>query len=98
MKIWKGNGNTAILLFYLKGLEILHQERRDQVNTIIIAGRFNSILFHKSGPPNKQHIYLSINQSINQYKLIASWQIIVYRYMETILHSTNEYLEVLSEK
>jgi hypothetical protein len=34
MKMWKGNWNTAILLFSLKGLEILHQERRGHVNTM----------------------------------------------------------------
>jgi hypothetical protein len=45
MKMLKGNGNTTTLLFSLKGLEILHQERRVQVKTIV-----NSILFHKSGP------------------------------------------------
>ena len=26
--MWEGNGNTIKLLFPLKGLEILHQERR----------------------------------------------------------------------
>jgi hypothetical protein len=34
MKMWEGNGNTTTLLFSLKGLEILHQERRRQVNSI----------------------------------------------------------------
>ena len=61
MKIWKGNWNTATLLFPLKGTEILHQERRGQVKTIVIE-HLNDILFHKSGLANKQHI----NQSINQ--------------------------------
>jgi hypothetical protein len=42
----KGNGNTATLLFSLKGLEILHQERRGQVETIVME-HFNSILFHR---------------------------------------------------
>ena len=37
-----------------KGLEILHQERRGQMKTIIME-HFNGILFHKSGPANKQH-------------------------------------------
>ena len=32
MKLWKGNGDTSALLFYLKGLEIVHQERRGHVN------------------------------------------------------------------
>jgi len=57
MKLWKGNGNTTILLlFSLKEFEISHQQRREQVNTIVIE-HFNSIFFHKSGPANKQHIY-----------------------------------------
>ena len=60
MKIWKGYGSTTILLFSLKGLEILHQERRGQGNTIVM-GYPNSILFHKSDPSNKQHTYQSIN-------------------------------------
>ena len=54
MKMWKENGETNILLFSLKGLKILHQERRGQVN-IIVMEHFNSILFHKSRPANKQH-------------------------------------------
>ena len=36
MKMWKGNGNTTTLLFFLKGLEILYQGRRGQVNTITL--------------------------------------------------------------
>jgi hypothetical protein len=54
MKIWKGNGNTTTLLFSLKRLEIVHQGRRGQVKTIVME-HFNSILFHKFGPANKQH-------------------------------------------
>ena len=60
MKMWKGNGDTTTLLFSLKGLEILHKERRGQVKTMVMQ-HFNGILFHKSRPANKQHI----NQSIN---------------------------------
>ena len=56
MKMWKGNGNTNTLLSSLKVIEILHQGRRGLVNVIIMA-HFNSILFHKSGPANKQHTY-----------------------------------------
>jgi hypothetical protein len=48
-KMWNGNGNTTTLLFSLKGLEILHQERRGKVRTIVME-HFNDILFHKSGP------------------------------------------------
>ena len=47
MKLWKGNGNTTTLLFSLKGHEIVHQERRGQVETIVME-HFNGILFHKS--------------------------------------------------
>ena len=49
--------------YFLKGLEILHQEIRGQVNTIVIK-HFNDILFPKTGPANKQHTYHSSNQSI----------------------------------
>ena len=52
-KMCKGNGNSATLLFFLKGLEILHQVRRGQANTIVME-YFNSILFHKSRPANKR--------------------------------------------
>ena len=51
MKMWKGNRNTAALLFYLKGFEILHQEIIGKVNMIVME-HFNCILFHKSGPAN----------------------------------------------
>ena len=54
MKMLKGNGNTTTLLFSLKGLEILHQEIRGQLKTIVME-HLNGILFHKFGPANKQH-------------------------------------------
>ena len=53
MKMWKGNCNTTTS-FSLKGLEILHQERRGQMKTIVME-HFNGILFHKSGLAYKQH-------------------------------------------
>ena len=59
MKTWKGNWNTNTFLFSLKGLEILHQGRRGQVNNILME-QFKSILFRYSGAANKQYI----NQSI----------------------------------
>ena len=65
MKIWKGNGNTKTLLFSLKRLEIVHQERRGQVKTIVME-HFNDILFNKSGPANKQHTNQPTNQPTNQ--------------------------------
>ena len=54
MKIWKGMGSTTTLLFFLKGLDILHQERRGKEKTIVLE-HFNGILFHKSRHANKQH-------------------------------------------
>ena len=53
MIIWKGNGNTTTLLFSLKGLEILHRDRR-KVKTIVME-HFEGIIFLKFGPANKQH-------------------------------------------
>jgi hypothetical protein len=66
MKMWKENGNITTLFFSLKGLEILHQEGRGQVKTMVME-HFNGILFHKSGPANKQHTNQSIitNQEIS---------------------------------
>ena len=58
MELWKGNGNTTTLLFSLKGLEILHQSIRGQVKSIVME-HFKTILFHKSGPANRQHTYKS---------------------------------------
>ena len=69
MRVWKGIGNTTTLLFSLKGLEILHQERRGQVKTIVME-HFNDILFHKSGPANKQHTNQpSKHESMNIHEL-----------------------------
>ena len=59
MVIWKGNGSTTT---FLKGLEILLQERRGEMKTIVTE-HFNDILFHKSGLANKQHTNHSHNQS-----------------------------------
>ena len=54
MKTWTRNRNTTTLLFSLKGLDILHQERRGKEKTIVLE-HFNGILFHKSRHANKQH-------------------------------------------
>ena len=54
MKIWKGNGSAATLLFSPKRLKIVHQERRGQVKTTVME-HFNGIFFHKYRPANKQH-------------------------------------------
>ena len=59
MNMGKGNGNTTKLLFSLKVIGILHQEKRGQVY-IIVMEHFDDILFNKSGLANKQHTYQSI--------------------------------------
>ena len=65
MEMWKGNRNTNSL-FSLKDFEILHQERGGQTSP-------NIILFHKSGPNNKQQTYQSIDLSISKtYSLLES--------------------------
>ena len=69
-KMWKGNGNTITLLFSLKGLEIIQQERGGQVNTIVM-GYFNSILSHKSGTAKKRVL---TNQSISNCKRYFLWR------------------------
>ena len=72
MKIWKENGNTTTLLFTLIGLKMLHQERRIQVNTIVME-HFESILFHKSRPASKQHAYqsmLDVNSPDHKHSVI----------------------------
>ena len=60
-QIWKRNWNSITLLFSLKELEILHQERSVNVNTMMIEH------FRKSGSANKQHNYQSINSSKPAY-------------------------------
>ena len=59
MEISKGNGNTTTLLFSLKGLQMLHQERRGHVNTLVIE--HSNILFHKFGPAKNQHTCQLVN-------------------------------------
>ena len=85
MKLWKGNGNTASLKFSQKRLEILHQERRGQVNTIVME-HFNNILFYKSEPSNKQYTYRSVsfyNSSLypNMYHLTTLNDIIIIMFV-----------------
>ena len=73
MKMWNRTGNTTMLLSYLKGFEILQQERREQVK-IMVVEHLHGILFHKSRPVNKQPIYQSINQSIlKAIALLGFW-------------------------
>jgi hypothetical protein len=74
IKMWKGNRNTTTLLFSLNGLEILHQERREEMKTMVI-GHFNGMLFHKSEPANKQHTNQSINQHHGLWNLEVSCHI-----------------------
>ena len=62
-KTWEEIGDTTTLLFSLKVLEILHQERRAGLHVKTTEMEyFNGILFHKSGPANKQHT----NQTTNK--------------------------------
>ena len=61
MKMWKGNENIATLLFSLKILEILHQERSGQVKTIVME-YFNSILDLLTSS-------IPVNQSIERAKV-----------------------------
>jgi hypothetical protein len=68
MKMWKRNRN--IITFSLKGLEILHQERRGQVNAIVIE-HFNNMPFHKSGPANKQHTYESYSKPYVFFHIVS---------------------------
>ena len=51
----------------MERLEFVHQERRGQVKAIIME-HFNSILFHKSGPANKQHTNQPTNQPMGRKK------------------------------
>ena len=78
MKMWKGN--TTTLLFSLKGLEILHQERRVQVNTIVMK-HLNSILLHKSGPAKNSTPIMLINAN-NHIKI---------KYMLQVIYSLNQF-------
>ena len=55
---WRSGEETKILPHYSFSWKNLHQER-GQVNTIMME-RFNSTLFYKSGPTNKQHTYQSV--------------------------------------
>ena len=70
MKMRKGNENAITLLFSLKRLETLYQERRGQVKTIVME-HFNGILFYKFGPAKKQHT----NNSITSVGHIARWYV-----------------------
>ena len=52
------------IIIFLKGLGILHQERRGQVKAIVMD-HFNGIFFHKSGSANRQHTNHSISQTVS---------------------------------
>ena len=49
----------------MKGFGILHQERRGQVNAVMME-RFNSMLFGMSRPANKQNTNQSTDKTINK--------------------------------
>jgi hypothetical protein len=65
------NGNTTTLLFSLKGLEILHEERREKVKTMVME-HFNSILYHKCRPADKQHTNHSLASLILTSRITES--------------------------
>ena len=50
--MWNVNGHITTL-FSCKGLEIIHQERRRHMKTIVMQD-FNSIFFQKFGAAKKQ--------------------------------------------
>jgi hypothetical protein len=82
-RCWKENVNTTTL-FYLKVLEILYQERRGQVNTLVME-QFNSILFHNSGSVNKQHTYQSNKRIVHMH--MCTW---IYVYNLPTEHYNNK--------
>ena len=57
------------------GLEILHQEERGQMNTVMI-GHFNRILFHKSELAHKHHFYPAFHGAMgcSQKSFMLVWQ------------------------
>jgi hypothetical protein len=73
MKCGKETGILPHYYFPLKGREILYQERKRQVN-IIVVEHFNSILFQKSGRANKQH---TIDYGTLSFHKPRSWLVIV---------------------
>ena len=86
MKMRNRIGKTTTLLFSLKGLDNLHQERKGQVNTIVMK-QFNSILFHKS--VNKQHTYQSFNRMliilfIYQFYTFSSASLIISKFSKAV--------------
>ena len=60
----RGQMNTIVIehLFLQKGLEILHLERRGLMNTIVIE-HFDSLLFHKSEPADKETYQIKIHSA-----------------------------------
>ena len=52
----KGMGTLPHYFFPESPWIFFYQERRRRVKTIVME-HFNGILFHKSGPANKHHIY-----------------------------------------
>ena len=59
MKMFKRNGTNNTLLFYPNGLEILQQERRGQVKTIVM----NTSMASSSTIPDLLTSSIPINQS-----------------------------------
>ena len=57
MAMWKGNGNTVALQFFLKAKVY---KKKEEAKWWPVTEHFNSIVFHKSIPVNKQHTYQSV--------------------------------------
>ena len=73
MNMWKGNGNSVRLLFSLRGLVILHQERRGQVKTIVME-HFSGNLVHKSGSAELSDFREAVHRSLAIY-LTVNWNL-----------------------
>ena len=89
IKILKRNGNTTILLFSLEEIEILHQERRIQVNTMLMEC-FKSILFHKQHTINQYNVVQTVNLKANYSvirKLACIAMIVFFLNLSTVAQS-----------
>ena len=84
MMMRKWNENITTLVFSLNDLEILHKERKRQVNTMVMQ-YLKSILFHESEPANEQHTYQSITSKENS---MASYE----NQMLPVVYSTYVYV------
>ena len=80
--------NTTTLLLYIKILQILYQIRRGQVKPII-REYFNSFLFHKSKPADKQHTYQSIDITDEFTNIRKTGNIMQKKWPQAYFHGNN---------